>query len=135
VDQTPSERLELPIVGSAGAIGSPFVPLSKEMDPEEAEQNREQEELKPAIARWRERLRARAVKIAANEAPRKQERLERPRTVREAAEELGLSVHTVRAWIASRRLGHLRLGRAIRIPAAEIRRVLEESAVPAVKED
>jgi excisionase family DNA binding protein len=60
---------------------------------------------------------------------------ERPRTVSEAAEELGLSVHTVRAWIAGRRLGHLRLGRAIRIPAAEIRRVLEESTVPAVREE
>jgi excisionase family DNA binding protein len=64
-----------------------------------------------------------------------EQRLERPRTVDEAADELGLSVHTIRAWIASRRLGHLRLGRAIRIPAAEIRRVIEESTVPAVGEE
>ncbi len=61
-------------------------------------------------------------------------RPERPRTVHEAAEELGLSVHTVRAWIASRRLGHLRLGRAIRVPASEIRRVIEKGTVPAVRE-
>jgi excisionase family DNA binding protein len=60
---------------------------------------------------------------------------ERPRTVQEAADELGLSAHTIRAWIASRRLGYLRLGRAIRIPAAEIRRVIEESTVPAVREE
>lgn len=60
--------------------------------------------------------------------------LERPRTVNEAADELGLSVHTVRAWIACRRLAHLRLGRAIRIPVAEIRRVLEKSTVPAEEE-
>jgi excisionase family DNA binding protein len=57
-------------------------------------------------------------------------RSERPRTVSEAAEELGLSVHTIRAWIASRRLSHLRLGRAIRIPAAELRRIIEESSRP-----
>lgn len=57
--------------------------------------------------------------------------LNRPRTVREAAEELNLSVFTIRAWIARRKLGHVRLGRAIRIPADEIRRVLEAGTVPA----
>ena len=56
---------------------------------------------------------------------------ERPRTVREAADELGLSVHTIRAWIAGRRLAHLRLGRAIRVTAAELRRVIEQNTVPA----
>ena len=60
--------------------------------------------------------------------------VERPRTVAEAADELGLSVYTVRAWIANRRLAHLRLGRAIRIPAAEVRRVIEASTVPAERE-
>jgi len=101
------------------------------MEQEEPEQ---QTEAEPALERWRERLRQRVAKTAAtNEAPRSEGRLERPRTVREAADELGLSVHTVRAWIASRRLGHLRLGRAIRIPAAEIRRVIEKSTVPAVR--
>ena len=58
----------------------------------------------------------------------------RPRTVAEAAEELGLSVHTIRAWIAQRRLWPLPLGRAIRIPLAEIQRVIERSAVPAARE-
>ena len=56
---------------------------------------------------------------------------ERPRTVGEAAEELGLSIYTIRAWIACHRLAHLRLGRAIRVPADELRRVIEESLVPA----
>ena len=56
---------------------------------------------------------------------------ERPRTVAEAADELGLSVYTIRAWIASRRIGHIRLGRAIRIPADELRRVIEAGTVPA----
>ena len=87
-----------------------------------------------AVKRWRARLRPTPAKASLKETTGDQ-RLERPRTVSEAAEELGLSVHTIRAWIASRRLGYLRLGRAIRIPAAEIRRVIETSTVPAVQED
>jgi len=55
----------------------------------------------------------------------------RPSNVREAADALGLSVHTVRAWIAQRKLNHLRLGRAIRILPAELDRLLNSSAVPA----
>lgn len=53
-----------------------------------------------------------------------------PRTVEQAATELNLSRATIRAWIAQRRLGHVRLGRAIRIPVDEIRRVLEAGYVP-----
>jgi excisionase family DNA binding protein len=91
-------------------------------------------EPEPALDRWRGRLRAVPAKAALRETAVERLR-ERPRTVQEAADELGLSVHTIRAWIASRRLSYLRLGRAIRIPAAEIRRVIEESTVPAVKEE
>lgn len=54
-----------------------------------------------------------------------------PRTVDQAAKELNLSTSTVRAWIASRRIGCLRLGRAVRIPAGEIARLLEAGFVPA----
>jgi len=58
----------------------------------------------------------------------------RPLRVREAAAQLGLSQHTVRAMIARRKLGYFRLGRAIRIPAAEVQRVLAAALVPAVRE-
>jgi excisionase family DNA binding protein len=54
-----------------------------------------------------------------------------PRTVAQAAQELNLSRATIRAWIAQRRLGHIRLGRAVRVPAQEIQRVLEVGYVPA----
>jgi excisionase family DNA binding protein len=87
-----------------------------------------------ALDRWRGRLRTAPAKATLRETAADRLR-ERPRTVQEAADELGLSVHTIRAWIASRRLSHLRLGRAIRIPAAEIRRVIERSTVPAVQEE
>jgi excisionase family DNA binding protein len=54
-----------------------------------------------------------------------------PLKVAKAAQELDVSIHTVRAWIAQRRIGHVRLGRSIRIPAAEIERLLEAGFVPA----
>lgn len=85
-----------------------------------------------SLERWRVRLRPAKAAIREPAERRSPPELERPRTVSEAAEELGLSVHTIRAWVAERRLAHLRLGRAIRIPAAELRRVIEQATVPAV---
>jgi excisionase family DNA binding protein len=56
------------------------------------------------------------------------------KTVEQAAGELNVSVHTIRAWIARRKIGHVRLGRAVRIPAAEIVRLIERGTVPALPE-
>lgn len=56
------------------------------------------------------------------------------KTIPQTAAELGLSVHTIRAWIASRRIGHVRLGRAVRVPSAEIERLIERGTVPRVSE-
>jgi excisionase family DNA binding protein len=55
----------------------------------------------------------------------------RPRTVKQAAEELNVSVSTIRGWVGQRRIGCLRLGRAVRIPSDEITRLLESGFVPA----
>jgi excisionase family DNA binding protein len=57
---------------------------------------------------------------------------DRPRTIREAGEELGLSKHTIYGWIAKRRIGCVRLGRAVRIPKQEIERILAQGAAPAL---
>lgn len=57
-----------------------------------------------------------------------------PRTVEQAAEELNLSKATIRAWISQRRIGHVRLGRAIRVPFDEIQRVLTTGYVPPGRE-
>lgn len=46
--------------------------------------------------------------------------------VPEAAEMLTLSQKTVWQWIATRRIGVVRLGRAVRIPLAEIDRLTSE---------
>jgi excisionase family DNA binding protein len=55
-----------------------------------------------------------------------------PRTVAQAATELSLSQSTLRAWIANRRIGVVRLGRAVRVPQPEITRLLTDGFVPAV---
>jgi excisionase family DNA binding protein len=54
-------------------------------------------------------------------------------TVRQAAERLGLRESTVRAWIAKRRIGVVRLGRAVRIPPEEVQRLIAEGTVPAME--
>jgi excisionase family DNA binding protein len=55
----------------------------------------------------------------------------KPLTVRQAADVLNLSQATIRAWLARRKLGHVRLGRAIRIPQTEIQRILSQGMIPA----
>lgn len=56
---------------------------------------------------------------------------EPPYTVPETATVLNLSVPTIRSWIAQGRIGHIRLGRAIRVPVSEPARLLEEGFTPA----
>jgi excisionase family DNA binding protein len=47
-------------------------------------------------------------------------------TIPQVAHELGLSPHTVRSWMAQRRIGYFRLGRSVRIDRSEIQRILNE---------
>jgi excisionase family DNA binding protein len=51
--------------------------------------------------------------------------------VPEAAAMLALSQKTVWQWIGERRIGVIRLGRAVRVPMAEIDRLMEEGSTPA----
>ncbi len=52
-------------------------------------------------------------------------------TVRDAADELGVKQPTVRKWIAERRLPHVKLGRAVRIPAEAVWAFIEKNTIPA----
>jgi excisionase family DNA binding protein len=52
-------------------------------------------------------------------------------TVAQAAEALNLSPFTIRAWIARRQIGVVRLGRSVRIPVSEIERLTTQGTVPA----
>ena len=58
----------------------------------------------------------------------------KPRTVTEAASELNVSQATIRAWIGQRKIGHLKIGRSVRVPAAEILRLLEAGYIPPAPE-
>jgi excisionase family DNA binding protein len=52
-------------------------------------------------------------------------------TVPQAANEMGLSARTVWAWVYARKLGVVRLGRAVRIPQKAIDELIEFGTVPA----
>jgi len=51
-------------------------------------------------------------------------------TCAQTAEMLGLKESTIRAWIARRRIGIVRLGRAIRVPLEEADRLIAEGTIP-----
>lgn len=55
-------------------------------------------------------------------------------TLRQASEELGVAVVTLRTWAAQRRVAVVRLGRAVRIPQSEIDRLIQRGTVPAREE-
>jgi len=52
-------------------------------------------------------------------------------TVKQAADEMGLSARTIWAWVYARKLGVVRLGRAVRIPQAAIDELIEAGSIPA----
>ena len=53
------------------------------------------------------------------------------KTVRQASRLLEISPHTLRAWIAARKVGVVRRGRAVRVPLAEIERLIDDGQIPA----
>jgi excisionase family DNA binding protein len=54
-----------------------------------------------------------------------------PRTVEQAAADLNVSKYTIRGWVSRRVIGHIKIGRMVRIPQAEIQRLLDTGTVPA----
>jgi excisionase family DNA binding protein len=50
--------------------------------------------------------------------------------ISETAEILGLKEPTIRAWIRDRRIDVVRLGRRVKVPVSEIRRLIEEGRQP-----
>jgi len=48
----------------------------------------------------------------------------------EAAQRLRLKPKTVRRWIFLRKLSYVKVGASVRIPEAEIRRIIKEGTVP-----
>ena len=57
---------------------------------------------------------------------------ERLLRIEQFAEMLNIKASTARAWVLSRRIAKVRVGRrAIRIPASEAARLIEEGTIPA----
>ena len=54
-------------------------------------------------------------------------------TVKEAATVLAIKQSTLRKWISERRLSHVRLGRAVRIPMESIEKFVQDHYIPAVE--
>jgi len=55
-------------------------------------------------------------------------------TVKQAADALGLTVATIRAWVSRRKLPRVNCGRAVRIPADAIAEFIERNTIPANEE-
>lgn len=51
-------------------------------------------------------------------------------SVSQAAERLGLKQSTIRAWLMARRIEFVRLGRSVKIPEAEVNRLISQGTVP-----
>ena len=62
---------------------------------------------------------------------RKENTVDELLTVEEAAVRLGLAQVTIRSWILRRRIGFVKLGRSIRIPADELSRLVSAGFIPA----
>jgi len=51
--------------------------------------------------------------------------------VAQVADRLGVKPATIRLWISKRKLAHVKLSRAVRIPEAEVERLIRENTIPA----
>jgi excisionase family DNA binding protein len=49
----------------------------------------------------------------------------------EVGERLGLKPATIRMWISKRKIAHVKLGRSVRVPSAEIDRIIRENTIAA----
>jgi len=52
----------------------------------------------------------------------------------EAADQLGLSVHTIRSWVQKRQIPHYKLGRRVLISPKSLERFLAETERPRLKD-
>ena len=55
-------------------------------------------------------------------------------TLNEAADALGISWQTARRWAAAGQIRTIRMGRLVKVPRAEIERLVNEGTAPATEE-
>ena len=56
------------------------------------------------------------------------------RSLSEAANQLGVSIDTLRAWVYRRKIPFVKIGRLVRIRQATIDEIIERGSVPAARE-
>jgi excisionase family DNA binding protein len=52
-------------------------------------------------------------------------------TLAQAAERLGLKLATVRFWVWTGKIGHVKVGRSVRVPDTVVADLIERGTVPA----
>lgn len=56
------------------------------------------------------------------------------RSLRDTAEQLGITVSCLRSWIYRRSIPYVKVGRSVRISEETIRQIIEKGSVPALEE-
>jgi excisionase family DNA binding protein len=56
------------------------------------------------------------------------------KSLSQAAEELGVTVNTLRAWIYRRKIPYLKIGRCVRVSEETIQQIILRGTVPALEE-
>ena len=51
----------------------------------------------------------------------------------QAAEELGVTVNTLRAWVYRRKIGYVKVGRSVRVSEATIQKIIDRGTIPALE--
>jgi excisionase family DNA binding protein len=52
----------------------------------------------------------------------------------QAAEELGVTVNTLRSWVYRRKISYIKIGRAVRISDETIQRIIDRGTMPALED-
>jgi excisionase family DNA binding protein len=55
-------------------------------------------------------------------------------TLEQAAEQLGLKPVTLRMWASARKIARVKIGRTVRIPESEVKKIIERGLIPALPE-
>lgn len=55
------------------------------------------------------------------------------RSLSETAEELGVTVNTLRSWVYRRRISYVKVGRSVRVSEATIKSIIDRGTIPALE--
>ncbi|WP_263375552.1 helix-turn-helix domain-containing protein [Granulicella aggregans] len=60
-------------------------------------------------------------------------RLTHLKSLPQAAEELGITVNTLRAWVYRRKIAYVKVGRSVRVSEETIQRIIDRGTIPALE--